>query len=211
MIRAVILDFGGVIAEEGFREGLKAIAQSNGLDPEEFFNIADSLIYETGYVKGLIDEGLFWEKLKKKTGIKGDDKELREEILNRFILRGDVLDLVDHLRRKGIITAILSDQTNWLDEINEKKPFYHHFDYVFNSYKIGKGKREAGTFLYICSLLNIQPEKAIFVDDNPNNIKNAEREGLYSILYRDLYQTKRRIEEILAQATASDQSSKFLR
>lgn len=118
---------------------------------------------------------------------------------------------MDHLRKKGIITAILSDQTNWLDEINEKKPFYHHFDYVFNSYKIGKGKRETGTFLYICSLLNIQPEKAIFVDDNPNNIKNAEREGLYSILYRDLYQTKRRIEEILAQATASDQSSKFLR
>lgn len=70
MIRAVILDFGGVIAEEGFREGLKAIAQSNGLDPEEFFNIADSLIYETGYVKGLIDEGLFWEKLKKKNRYK---------------------------------------------------------------------------------------------------------------------------------------------
>lgn len=33
-IRAVLFDFGGVLAEEGFRIGLRAIARLNSLDPE---------------------------------------------------------------------------------------------------------------------------------------------------------------------------------
>jgi hypothetical protein len=36
MIKAVVFDFGGVVAEEGFREGLKAIGRKNGLDPRVF-------------------------------------------------------------------------------------------------------------------------------------------------------------------------------
>ncbi len=34
VIKAVLFDFGGVLAEEGFREGLKSIGRKNGLDPE---------------------------------------------------------------------------------------------------------------------------------------------------------------------------------
>ena len=44
MIKTVIFDFGGVLAEEGFREGLLAIARENGLDPDAFFFEVDSLI-----------------------------------------------------------------------------------------------------------------------------------------------------------------------
>lgn len=197
MIRAVIFDFGGVIAEEGFREGLKAVAREKGLDPDEFFRIADSLIYETGYVKGLTDEKSFWRALRERTGIRGDDNELREEILSRFVLRLEVLEYIDDLRRRGLITAILSDQTNWLDEVNERTPFYQHFDYVFNSYRTGRGKREEGTFLYICSLLNLRPDEVIFVDDNPGNTENAGIEGLHSILFEELDKTKMRIEGLL--------------
>lgn len=199
MIRAVIFDFGGVIAEEGFREGLKAIAKDNGLDPEEFFRVADSLIYETGYVKGLTDEKSFWRILRERTGIRGDDATLREEILGRFILRSDVLDYVDSLRERGIIAAILSDQTNWLEEVNERSPFYQHFDYVLNSFRTGKGKRESGTFIYACSLLGIRPDEAIFLDDNTNNIANAEREGLKAIHFTSLEDAKSRIDELLAR------------
>ncbi len=197
MIRVVIFDFGGVIAEEGFREGLKAIARNNNIDPEWFFRLADQLIYETGYVKGLIDENTFWDILKKRTSIKGNDDELRNEILNRFVLRKDIIDFVDRLRKENLITAILSDQTNWLDELNNKVPFNHHFDHIFNSYKIGKGKREQGTFLHVCSLLNVSPPKVIFVDDNVKNIKNAEKEGLKTIHFTALQDLKDRMEELL--------------
>jgi putative hydrolase of the HAD superfamily len=57
MVKAVIFDFGGVLAEEGFREGLKVIAENNQLDAEVFFRIAANLICETGYVTGAASDG----------------------------------------------------------------------------------------------------------------------------------------------------------
>jgi hypothetical protein len=56
MIKAIVFDFGGVLAEEGFREGLKAIGQKNGLNPDDFYAMASELVYQTGYVTGVSDE-----------------------------------------------------------------------------------------------------------------------------------------------------------
>ena len=36
MLKAVLSDFGGVIADEGFLSGLQAIGTENGLDPDAF-------------------------------------------------------------------------------------------------------------------------------------------------------------------------------
>ena len=119
-IELVLFDFGGVLAEEGFRNGLIAIALSNGLNPEKFWQQAYSLTFTGGYVTGKIDEVAFWQTLRKQTGIKGSDADLRTEILSRFELRAWMIDLVKKLRETDIRCAILSDQTNWLDELNEK-------------------------------------------------------------------------------------------
>ena len=39
-IKAVLLDYGGVIAEEGFRNELAAMAREQGLDPKAVLNVA---------------------------------------------------------------------------------------------------------------------------------------------------------------------------
>ena len=56
MIKAVIFDFGGVIAEEGFREGLMAIAKKKNLDEQSFYRTAVEIIFKTGYVTGKAKE-----------------------------------------------------------------------------------------------------------------------------------------------------------
>lgn len=186
MIKAVIFDYGGVLAEEGFREGLKAIARSNGLDPESFFMTADELIYETGYVIGMAQESDYWDVVRKKTGIRGEDDDLREEILKRFILRQEVIEYVKRIKNSGLITAILSDQTNWLEEIAEETSLYQHFDHVFNSFRIKKGKRDPSVFRDVCNAMGLNPSEVIFVDDNIENIKRASSEGLNVIHFRDM-------------------------
>lgn len=183
MVKAVIFDFGGVLAEEGFREGLKVVAIKNGLDPEEFFKIAEEMIYKTGYLTGMTDEKNYWNALREKTGIKGSDKELREEILKRFVLRAEMLEYIKKIKANGFITAILSDQTDWLDEINGKTPFYHYFDYVFNSFKIKKGKRDPSVFRDVCLSMKLKPEEVVFVDDNMGHVRRASGEGLNTVLF----------------------------
>ena len=191
MIKAVLFDFGGVLAGEGFREGLMAIARKNGLDPEAFFDTATELVFETGYVTGKADEETYWERVRERTGIKGDKASLREELFNRFILDREMLALVDRLRKEGLVVGILSDQTNWLDEIDEKEGLFSHFDHVFNSYHLHKSKRDPSLFRDVAKRLGLRPGEILFVDDNPGNVRRADSAGMKGCLFRsrgDLFQ-----------------------
>ncbi len=185
MIKAVIFDFGGVLAEEGFAEGLRAIGKQNGLNPDNFFAAASELVYKTGYVTGMSDEATYWDTLRVKTGIYGDDEKLRKEILVRFKLRPEIFKLITKLKSYGIVTAILSDQTNWLEEIDRKTPFYHHFDYVFNSFRLKKSKKDPSVFAFVCSETGFKPEEILFIDDNIENIKRASENGLKTIHFKN--------------------------
>ena len=200
MLRAVIFDFGGVLAEEGFREGLKAIAKRKGLDPEDFHRISRisaELVYQTGYITGGCDEHSYWKAVRKKTGVKGTDQEFREEILKRFKLRPEMTAVVEEIKSSGLIVAILSDQTNWLDELDQRTPFHHHFDYVFNSYHLKKTKRDPSIFKEICSLLGVRPKEVLFVDDNMANAKRAASQGLRAIHFRGVGEFQLEIKEFV--------------
>lgn len=197
MIKAVIFDFGGVLAEEGFREGLNCIGIKNGLDPDDFFKTCEDIIYDIGYVTGLTDEQNYWDAVRYRTGIKGSDKELREEILERFILRPAMLEYARKIKASGFVVAILTDQTNWLDEINERTPFYNNFDFIFNSYKIKKSKREPSIFKEVYSKIGAAPSEVLFIDDNIRNIYAAQAEGLQTLHYINFGDFVKKIKVIL--------------
>ncbi|HMK55855.1 MAG TPA: HAD-IA family hydrolase [Dissulfurispiraceae bacterium] len=187
MIKAVVFDFGGVIAEEGFRQGLLQIAQNNGIDPDQFFNSAVELIHRPGgYVTGGSGEAAWWNELRALAGIGGSDSELRKIIIERFVIKPEMMGIVEALKSRGYIVAVLSDQTNWLDEIDRRIPFSHVFKYIFNSYYLHKSKRDPSVFRDLCSAMGLKPEEVLFVDDNEGNIERARNRGLDAILFTDV-------------------------
>jgi putative hydrolase of the HAD superfamily len=196
-LKAVLFDFGGVIAEEGFREGLVAIAMKNNLDPERFFNDVDTLIYETGYLIGRADEASFWSAVRKETGIAGSDAELREEVLIRFVFRPAMLACADHLRAMRLKVGMLSDQTNWLEEIDRKTPLFRHFDIVLNSFRLHKSKRDPSVFQDVCVILGVWPDEVLFVDDNINHIKRAADKGLITLHFTTAEAFDKQIREFI--------------
>lgn len=197
MIRAVYFDFGGVLATEGFHEGFFAIARSQGLDPEEFFQTAREAVYESGYITGKGGESDFWELLRHRSGVHGGDAELTAACLDRFRIRPGMLELVRSLRALGIATAILSDQTDWLERLDAREPFYREFDRVFNSYRLGKGKRDASLFDDAVRALGVAPAAAVFIDDDPGNVSRAAGRGLHALLFRDEVSLRRDLARLL--------------
>jgi putative hydrolase of the HAD superfamily len=142
------------------------------------------------------DGNHYWNAIRERTGISGSDKELREEILGRFILRPEMIQFVEKIK-SFLVVAILSDQTNWLDEIDQRTPFYHHFHYIFNSFRLKKSKRDPSVFRDVCSTMGFNPDEVLFVDDNSENVKRASGEGLKTLHFRDIEDFKREIEKYL--------------
>ncbi len=208
-VTTVLIDFGGVIAEEGFLEGLRALGREKGLDPDEFFRTVDSLIYETGYLTGKTDEAAFWNAVRKRTGIRGADHDFRAEILSRFVLRQDMLALMDSLRSMGITVAMLSDQTNWLEEIGKSTALFRHFDRVFNSYRLKQSKRDASVFTDVCAMLGVEPRKALFVDDNIDHIGRAQERGLCTILFVGIAEFRNQLSEYFPGLRPADKIPKL--
>lgn len=184
-ISYVALDFGGVIAEEGFREGLHSIAKRAGLPPYDFFELAARLIYDCGYVKGKIVEHDYWELLREQTGIQGTDEALRSEILGRFTLRSWMLDAVRNLRKSGLKVAMLSDQTQWLDELDAQDHFFGEFDVIFNSFHLGITKKDPAIFDLVASHFSAEASKFLFVDDNPGNVQMAVSCGFNAFVFTE--------------------------
>ena len=182
-VEVILFDFGGVLAEEGFRNGLREIAELHDCEPDGFIETGFDLVYRTGYLVGRSDEESFWEALRAESGIGGDDVDLRKTILRHFVLRPWMMDLVGELRRAKIRVGILSDQTNWLDELDSLYGFFKSFNYVFNSYRTGKSKRDPSLFDEILVRIGVEAGRVLFVDDHHGNIERAKARGLHGILY----------------------------
>ena len=184
ILKVVFFDFGGVLADEGFREGLLAIARLHGLDPQQFLKTAVDLTFNHGFVTGKVDVTLYWQMLKERTGIHGDDEALSREVLSRFTIRPWMLDIAKKLKKANIRVAILSDQTKWLDELNMKHGFFQWFDRVFNSYYLGMCKRDLALFDYVVAQMGVKPEEALLIDDNQGNVERARQRGLKAIFFQ---------------------------
>ena len=183
-IHAVFFDYGGVLAEEGFRNTLQALAREQRLN----VNLAEEgmqAVYDSGFVLGLGSESDFWALLRQRTGLKGSDKELTQRVLDGFRLRPGMLALVRQLRQEGFLVGLLSDQTEWLDRLDDEYRFYREFDRLYISYQLGKGKRDPSLYDDIARDLGLEPQQILFIDDNPGNIKRAASRGWQTILFRD--------------------------
>lgn len=196
-IDIVLFDFGGVIAEEGFKQGLTAVARANGVDEGAFVQAAFDIIYSTGYVLGKAPESAFWDALRREKGVRGDDASLRNEIFSRFILRDWMIDLVNKLKANGIKVGILSDQTDLLEELDKKYDFFRLFNYIFSSYRLGKGKRDASLFDDVARAVNVEPDRILFIDDDPGHVDRARQRGWKVILYIERAGFQKELEEIL--------------
>ncbi len=184
-ISMILIDYGGVLAEEGFREGLFAIARKTGLNEHSFFDVAQEAVYSSGYLTGRSTESDYWNTVRRLTGVNLSDEVMRKEIISRFQLRPVMLKLVRMLREKGLRIVILSDQTNWLDELDSRDNFFCHFDHVYNSFNIGKGKRDASIFPDILGLMSMKPHEVLFIDDNESHVDRAVSSGLSGITFTE--------------------------
>lgn len=184
-VRCVLFDFGGVIAEEGFRRALVAAANRHGLDPEALSRHAMDAVYESGFVLGRGGEADFWRVLQAKVPVPESFDAFRDEVMAGFVVRPEMLDLVDELRARGLTVAILSDQTHWLDELDRRDGIFRHFDRVFNSYHLGKGKRDPTVFRDVLAELDCRASETLFVDDSASHVARARGEGLAAIHCRE--------------------------
>ena len=189
-IRAVYFDLGGVYYTEGFRDGLFAIAHKYGVEGEKFYEAATEVIFENGYVRGEAPEVQFWDQLAETVGLPPNLYPERETILSAFKPVKGMPELARRIREQ-LPVGLLTDQCNWLYELDERDGLLKAFDTVVSSYEEGYTKKDMEIFRIACQRFGLLQKEVVFFDDNPSNVERGNEFGIRSFLFEDPEKTER--------------------
>lgn len=194
-IRAVIFDYGQVlcIQQPAAHRRLLEIA---GLDAATF----DRLYWRDrhDYDLGLFDGRGYWAKFAHDAGLHftpGQIDDLIEtDVLMWTSINEPMLVWATALQQAGLLTAILSNMgPEVLRTMRQEFGWLNNFSQLTWSCELAIAKPDPAIYSFTCTELAVEPQEAIFIDDNGNNIEAAQKFGLHAVQFHTVEQLRQEL------------------
>ncbi len=197
MVKNVVFDIGGVLADFKIREFLAA----KGFDGNMIKRILKASVlspYWGQFERGELTEE---ETLEKFAGLDPDiKKELRTaftSIEGMLTIRDYAIPLVRELKAQGLKVYYLSNYSKKAyDECGSSLAFMPYMDGGLVSFRIGKTKPDPEMFRMFLKEFELAAEECVFVDDTEENVRAAEALGFQGIVFRDPEDLEKTLREM---------------
>jgi len=186
-IRAIILDYGGVISQPQNPENVNNILQSLKQEYIDFKEVYKSqrAQYDSGHISG--EE--YWINILRHYGLEPNGFEIarliQEDVKSWTQINESMIQFITESRGKIHKLAMISNMTS--DSLAFMKKHYHWlelFDELILSCEIGKNKPDRQIYEACLSRLNVCPNECLFVDDSIENVRGAMELGMYAIQFK---------------------------
>ncbi len=188
MIKNIVFDFGGVIADIDREQAVQAFIRLGVKDADRILD----KYHQTGIFQeleeGTLTEEAYRNELGKLCGRTLSWEEVQQAWLG-FFTGIDVrkLHYLETLRREGYKLYVLSNTNpyvmGWACSerfSSEGKPLTAYFEKLYLSYQIGCTKPDRRIFEFMLTDSKMQPEETLFVDDGASNIAAGRELGMYT-------------------------------
>ncbi len=208
MIKALILDFGGVIVTmNADAASAQTVAAELGVSPNQVMAEVMGHSDWTDALLGKLTIEQFDQRLHQRLG-RSYDPARTPAIYRMFAderLSDRLLALSDELRAARGKSAILSNATYDLEQgiLADKLGILDRFDLVVNSARLGMIKPDPAIYRHTLDRLGVAPHEAIFVDDIPVNVTGAAALGIQAVHFRNEEQAVANIRTILARTNGA--------
>ena len=95
-----------------------------------------------------------------------------------------VPSIIKKLKQEGLLIGMLSNGENYLQPYLHKR-LTKYFDFSIISWQVGLRKPDPKIYRKIFEYGNWQPSQIMFIDDKKENIDQAVKLGIKSVLYQD--------------------------
>jgi len=195
MIKAIIFDYGEVFdyIESRISNCMETYAKKYGKDPEVLTNT-----FWENWRKARVNEipsQKLWDALAKY--LETTPEIIRKEIIDFIGFRPEMIEIAKKLK-KNYKLALLSNQIeDWLGEKIKEHQLDQIFDVIVPSYKAKVAKPDIEIFKSVLQQLNMKPEECLYIDDKEKNIPPAKELGMKTILFKNIEQMKKELQELL--------------
>ena len=122
---------------------------------------------------------------------------LRGDWVKIHYLKADTADYMAELKRRGFRIYILSNLSVESYEFIRRYDFFRIPDGGVFSYQERSCKPEEKIYRALLDRYDLVPDETVFLDDNPDNIAEANRLGIHGVLFTDLESAKEETEKLL--------------
>lgn len=199
MLKAVLLDFDGVLAkEEIFSERL---AREYGITTD-----TTGSFFRTDFQKCLVGNADLKQELRKHLTEWGWRKSVDELLQFWFECDRDINEIlisyIQKLRQIGILCYIVTNQEKYRTEyILYQLNLIEKFDGIFSSSHVGYLKDDPNFFKYaLRELPNLKAHEILFIDDDVEKIVAAKQVGLFAAIYTDFLEIKRLLNSSITES-----------
>jgi len=202
-IEAVIFDYGKVLSNSEDPVAQQKLLALTGLERPDFER--HYWAYRHAYDLGHLNGHTYWEKIASDAGLSLTPECIEElieaDVLMWTSLNEEMLGWVIALQEADIKTAILSNMgPDILAYMRQEFGWLAHFQHHTWSCELGICKPDPAIYLHTCEKLRVKPQNALFLDDKAENIAAAAEFGLNAVVFDNIEQLRRDLEERGLQA-----------
>ncbi len=173
-IAVVLLDLDGVVRH--FDDDLlDRIALEHQLTIDQMIGAA----FETDDYRSVVTGGLSRKQWVLQVGeALGKPEAASEWLSDRGVPDPRMLAIVEELKARSLVVAVLTNGTEALDIELRKLDLIDRFDVIFNTAEIGYAKPDERAFRHVCDRLDVDPSTVFFTDDLQLNVDAATAVGM---------------------------------
>ena len=185
MIKAIIFDWGGVIAPNPLGGWLGSLATKVNMTIEETLSHWNAAGYKD-LSRGTIDDKEFFRLFEISLGRKLPDDVSRIWIDgSAFNPWPEMLNFIKQLKENGIKVGILSNTVKPMSDIAIQRGLYDGFAPLILSSVVGSVKPELPIYQRALDELHLSANECVYIDDLPKNLISANALGMITILASD--------------------------
>ena len=197
-IRALILDYGGVISQPQNRQNVDNILRLLGQDYDDFMQVYYDL--RVGYDNGQLSGEEYWIKVLHHFRLNPNAFDLsnfiHEDVKSWTVLNDSVLQYLKENRGRIPKLAMISNMVeDTLVFMREHYDWLDLFDELVFSCELGVNKPEKEIYEICLRKLMIPPGECLFVDDSVKNVNGAVDSGMRAIQFTTFSRFLHEIEE----------------
>lgn len=185
LVKAVLLDWGGVISPGGTPDEVPiALSKVLGKSIEEATQLIAKVAHDLK--RGKLSTDKFWEMVQIETGItiEPQDRNIWSSV-ETFKPNESILSLVKTLRADGIPVGVLSNVFPITAMQIHEKGWYKNFEPVILSTEAGYAKPDPEFYQIAIEKLSLDPSEILFIDDQQYCLDGAMKAGMQTHLASD--------------------------
>ena len=190
-IRALVLDYGGVISMPQNSDNVNNMLQILSQDHNDFMDVYRSK--RENYDNGRLSGEEYWRSILQHYGLEKSDSKvtnlIQEDVKSWTQINDSMIQFIKENRGRLHKLAIISNMTrDCLVFMKKHFQWLKLFDELIFSCELGMNKPDTQIYEACLSRIEMPPQECLFVDDSVENVNGAMKSGIEVIHFKSFFQ-----------------------